>query len=59
MTGSDSEKAKKYRERAKEIRVISEDVRDDDARKLLRTVARDYEDMADAFTSKPKAKGRK
>jgi len=53
-------KAEKYRERAKEIRTISEDVRDDDARKLLRAVARDYEDMADALarpTPKRPAKG--
>jgi len=28
---------------------IAEDVRDDNAQKLLRNVARDYEDMADTF----------
>ena len=55
--GAGPKKSRKYRDWAKEIRIISEDVRDTDARKLLRTVGRDYEKLADS--AKVKAKGRK
>ena len=38
--------AKKYCERAAQIRVIAEDIRGDDGRRLLLSVAKDYERMA-------------
>jgi hypothetical protein len=54
--GANSAKEKKYRERAAEIRAIAEDVRGEDSRKLLLTVARDYEEMADGSRKKTAAK---
>ena len=47
--GADNAKGKKYRERARQIRIIAEDVRGDEPRKFLLSVARDYEGLADAF----------
>jgi hypothetical protein len=43
-----AEKTKKYRERAKQIRVLAEDMRGDDERRFLLSVARDYEKLADS-----------
>ena len=47
-------KAKRYRERAEEIRKISADVRGDASRKYLLGVAADYERMARAADRAPR-----
>jgi uncharacterized protein (UPF0216 family) len=39
--------AHRYRTRAKELRALAEQVEDDDTRKLLLTVADEYEEMAE------------
>jgi chemotaxis receptor (MCP) glutamine deamidase CheD len=46
--GADNAKTKKHRERARQIRIIAEDVRGDESRKFLLT--RDYEGLADALS---------
>jgi hypothetical protein len=45
-------KAKNYRARAKQVRIITEDVRGDDSRETLLAVANDYDELAAAL-SKP------
>ena len=42
----DAEAARRYRNRAKEVRMIAEDTKDLEARQSLLCVARDYERMA-------------
>ena len=42
----DAEAARRYRNRAKEVRMIAEDTKDPEARQSLLRVARDYERMA-------------
>ena len=44
--GADGAKAKKYRERAKQIRMIELDVRSAEDRKTLRAIAKDFEQLA-------------
>ena len=46
MNDSNTILAKKYRARAEQIRVIAEDIRGDDYRRVLLKVAKDYERMA-------------
>jgi len=41
-----AERAVKYRNRAEEIRVVAEHVKEDMARSMLERAARDYDDMA-------------
>jgi len=41
-----SQRAFTYRERAKELRTIAEELHDEEQRKLLRDVAEEYEKMA-------------
>ena len=48
---SGAAKAKKYRERADKLRMISVDVRGDADRKYLQDVAADYEQMAKSAAS--------
>ena len=44
--GADKQKAEKYRERAKQVRLIELDVRSAEDRKTLRAIATDFEQMA-------------
>jgi hypothetical protein len=44
--GADHERAIKYRERAKQLRMIELDVRSPDDRKTLRAIAKEFEQMA-------------
>jgi hypothetical protein len=46
---SSVERALTYRDRAKELRGIAEEVRDEEQRKLLREIAQEYEKMAAKF----------
>ena len=48
-------KAKRYRERAEQLRTISEDVRSAADRKTLRDVAKDYDEAATSLEPKRKA----
>jgi len=63
--GGDNEKTKNYRERAKQLRSIGNDVRSAADRKTLQAIARDFEQMAtDAEVDRKQdaradAKGRK
>jgi hypothetical protein len=41
------EAARRYRTRAKQLRALAEQVEDDESRKLLLTVANEYEQMAE------------
>ena len=45
-------KAKRYRERAKQIRSISIDVRSAPDRKFLSDIAKDYDDVAKSLEAK-------
>jgi hypothetical protein len=49
-------RAKKYRERAAEIRIIADDIRGDNNRRLLLKVAKDYERMASDFEAMDQAR---
>ena len=44
----DAETARRYRQRAKEIRAILRNTENEDARKMLQSVAEDYERLARA-----------
>jgi hypothetical protein len=46
MNDNNTIRAKKYRALAEQIRVIAEDIRGDDYRRVLLKVAKDYERMA-------------
>ena len=46
MNDSNTIRAKKYRALAEQIRVIAEDIRGDDYRRVLLKVAKDYERVA-------------
>lgn len=48
-----TERARSYRERARELRAIARDLADQEQRKLLLDIADDYENMAAASSQRP------